>query len=78
MRLCGIRIFICLILLNISFGYGQQDQQYISDTIPQIKNDTLFNSSDTIIEIIEEINKCKARMARTNFLIIFSFNYANK
>jgi hypothetical protein len=48
MRSFGIKIFCCFILLNISFGYGQQNQQHISDTVPQIINDTLNHFRDTL------------------------------
>lgn len=53
MRLFGIKILSCFILLNISLGYGQQNQQHISDTIPLIKSDTLVHSNDTI-EVISD------------------------
>ena len=48
MRSFGVKILSCFILLNISFVYGQQNQQHISDTIPQIINDTLNHFKDTI------------------------------
>ena len=63
MRLFGIKILSCFVLLNISFGYSQQNQEHISDTIPQIISDTInhlndtietINLSDTIISILEE------------------------
>lgn len=53
MRLFCIKILSCFILLNISLGYGQQNQQHISDTIPLIKSDTLVHSNDTI-EVISD------------------------
>ena len=53
MRLFGIKILSCFILLNISLGYGQQNQQHISDTVPLIKSDTLVHSNDTI-EVISD------------------------
>lgn len=50
MRLLGIKIISCFILLNISLGYSQQNQHDVSDTIPQVISDSLFHSNDTIIE----------------------------
>ena len=55
MRLFCIKILSCFILLNISLGYGQQNQQHISDTIPLIKSDTLVHSNDTIEVITDTI-----------------------
>ena len=48
MRLFGVKIISCFILLNVSLGYAQQEQQLISDTIPQIFVDSLIQRIDTI------------------------------
>ena len=58
MRLLGIKIISCFILLNISLGYSQRAQQLVSDTIPQIASDSLFYNNDTIrvIEVVDTVD----------------------
>ena len=48
MRLLGIVITSCFILLNITLVYSQQNYQHLSDTMPKIMVDSLINNNDTI------------------------------
>lgn len=53
MRLLGIKIISCIVLLNISIGYAQQTLQLSTDTLPPITTDSIAFPVDTVPVLLQ-------------------------
>ena len=56
MRLLGVSITCCLILLNVFYGYSQQVIQHQSDSIPIVIADSMVQVVDTIPQLMLPIH----------------------